>query len=95
MTPNNRLLAAAAWLLLSAPAAHATMELAATFDQKVENAASIILGKCVHKESRLDPTGRWIVTFSTFQVEKTMKGTALPEITVVTSFPRFARGPRV
>jgi hypothetical protein len=84
MTPNNRALALAAALLLSAPATYASMAVAATFDQKVENAASIILGKCVRQESRFDPTGRWIVTYSTFQVEKTMKGNSMPEVTVVT-----------
>jgi len=84
MTPNNRALALAAALLLSAPATYASMAIAATFEQKVENAASIVLGKCVRQESRFDPSGRWIVTYSTFQIEKTLKGGPLPEVTVVT-----------
>jgi hypothetical protein len=85
MTPNNRLAALAATAVcLLAPAAQATLAVAATFDQKVDNAAVIILGKCVRQESRFDPTGRWILTYSTFQVEKTMKGTAGPEVTIVT-----------
>lgn len=84
MTPNNRLLALATVLLLSAPAAHATLAAAASFDQKVDNAASIILGKCVKNESRFDPSGRWIVTYSTFDVETTMKGPALPQVVIVT-----------
>ena len=87
MTANNRILglAATAALLASAPAAHATLAVAAPFEQKVDQAASIIVGKCVKTESRQDPSGRWILTYSTFQVEKSMKG-ALPgtEITVVT-----------
>ena len=84
MAPNNRLLALAAAALLSAPAARAAIAVAATFDEKVENATAIIVGKCVRQESRYDPTGRWILTYSTFQVEKTLKGNALPELTLVT-----------
>jgi hypothetical protein len=41
------------------------MAVAATFDDKVDRAASIILGKCLRQESRFDPSGRWIVTYST------------------------------
>jgi len=85
MTPNNRICALAiSTVLAAAPAAHATLATAATFEQKVDKAASIILGKCVRQESRFDPTGRWILTYSTFQVEKAMKGVAVPELTVVT-----------
>lgn len=86
MTPNNRILALAisAVLVVSATAAHATLAAAATLEQKVDNAAAIVLGKCVRQESRFDPTGRWILTYSTFQIEKTMKGASLPEVTVVT-----------
>ncbi len=58
--------------------------MAATFDQKVENAAAIVLGKCVKTESRYDPTGRWIVTYSTFEVEQTMKGVPALQVTIVT-----------
>jgi hypothetical protein len=86
MTPNNRIGALTiSAILLAAPAAHATLVAAATFDQKVDNAVAIILGKCVRQESRFDPTGRWILTYSTFHVEKTMKGAeAGPEVTIVT-----------
>jgi len=86
MTPNNRLCALTiSAVLLAAPTAHATLVAAATFEQKVDNAAEIILGKCVRQESRFDATGRWILTYSTFQVEKTMKGwDAGPEVTIVT-----------
>ncbi|HKB78754.1 MAG TPA: hypothetical protein VKH35_03460 [Thermoanaerobaculia bacterium] len=84
MTPNNRLLPLIAVLLLSAPAADATLAKAATFEQKVDNAQSIILGKCVGTISRFDPSGRWILTYSTFHVEQTMKGVALPEVVVMT-----------
>lgn len=86
MTPNNRICALTiSAVLLTLPAAQATLVAAATFEQKVDNAAAIILGKCVRQESRFDPTGRWILTYSTFQVEKTMKGAvAGPEVTIVT-----------
>src|SRR5205085_9474331 len=85
MTPNNRLAAvAAALVLLALPAAHAAIAAAASFDDKVDNAAAIILGKCVRTESRLDPSGRWILTYSTFAVEKSFKGGAAGEVTLVT-----------
>ena len=85
MTPNNRFAAlAAAAFFLVAPRLHATLAVAASFDEKVENAATIVLGRCVKTESRMDPTGRWILTYSTFQVEKSLKGAAGAEITVVT-----------
>ncbi len=86
MTPNKNILAlaAAAILLSSAPAAHATLAAAATFDEKVENAASIVVGKCVKSESRLDPSGKWILTYSTFQIADAFKGQAGGQVTVVT-----------
>jgi len=63
MTSNKRLiaLAAAVFIFTAVPAANATIQAAATFDDKVENAASIVLGKCIKSESRLDPSGRWIL----------------------------------
>ena len=86
MTPNNRLLAglALAAIALAAPTAHAAVAAAASFDEKVDNAAAIILGRCIKTESRFDPTGRWIVTYSTFTVEKSIKGAAGSQITLVT-----------
>jgi hypothetical protein len=85
MASNNlmRALAASA-VLLTIPAARASMAVAASFDDKVDRAASIILGKCLRQEARFDPSGRWIVTYSTFQVERTMKGSPMPEMTLVT-----------
>jgi len=78
MTPNNRLTAlAAALVLLAVPAAHAAIAVAASFDDKVDNAAAIILGKCIRTESKYDPSGRWIVTYSTFAVEKSFKGSEM------------------
>ena len=85
MTSNNRLIALGAVLALltAVPAANAAIQAAATFDEKVENASSIVLGKCVKSESRLDPSGRWILTYSTFDVEKSLKGVAQQQITLV------------
>jgi hypothetical protein len=85
MTSNNRLIALSTALLLltAVPAANAAIQAAATFDEKVENAASIILGKCVKSESRRDPSGRWILTYSTFEVEKSLKGVTPQQITLV------------
>ncbi|HSP35085.1 MAG TPA: hypothetical protein VLU46_12265 [Thermoanaerobaculia bacterium] len=88
MTPNNRSLALGAVLLALGfvPRADATLMKAATFDEKVENAASIVLGTAVRKESRWDADHRWILTYTTFRVEKTLKGAGpvQPEVTLVT-----------
>ncbi len=83
MTPNNRLAALAVTLALAAPAAQASMATAAPFEEKVDNAAAIVVGRCVKNESRWDPSHRWILTYSTFEVSKTIKGAALQRITVV------------
>jgi len=88
MSSNNRLLPLAAVMLALAivPRAEATLMRAATFDQKVENAASIILGTAVKKEARWDEAHRWILTYTTFRVEEAIKGgaPAQTEMTLVT-----------
>src|SRR5260221_4590772 len=86
MTSNNRLpmFLALALTALVVPAAHAAVAQAASFDDKVDHSAAIILGKCVKTEARFDPTGRWIVTYATFAVEQSMKGNAGAEVTIVT-----------
>jgi len=86
MIANNRLipLLALVAVALAAPAAQAAVAQAASFDEKVDHAAAIILGKCVKTEARFDPTGRWIVTYATFQVEQSMKGSAAGQVTIVT-----------
>ena len=86
MRPNNlrAVLALAAVVALFAPAAQATISRAVSFDEKVENAAAIVLGTCVRQESRWDEAGRWILTYSTFRVDKPIKGAAAGEITIVT-----------
>lgn len=87
MTANNRraALLLAAFALFFVVDANATISRAFTFDEKVEHAAAIIVGKCIRQESRWDDSRRWILTYSTFHVEKLMKGTmALRELTIVT-----------
>ncbi len=64
--------------------ASATVVQSASFDEKVQAADSIILGRCVKTHTQFDPTGRWILTYSTFQIEESMKGQPSPEVTVVT-----------
>lgn len=85
MAQNNPggLFLAAALLLASSPAT-ASVARAVQFDQKVEKADQIILGKCTSTKSAWDPTGKFIVTYSTFQVEKAFKGPQVPEVTLVT-----------
>ncbi len=87
MTPNNRLTLAAGILgasLLWAPfRAGATLVQTVPFDDKVSNAESIVLGRCTESKSMWDPEHRWILTYSTFTVEESLKGPAVREITVV------------
>ncbi|HEY0155794.1 MAG TPA: hypothetical protein VGF28_00730 [Thermoanaerobaculia bacterium] len=85
--------------------AEATIARAMQFDDKVENAAAIVVGKVVAQQSRWDESGRRILTYSTIQVEKTLKGAQAPQTTIVTpggvvgdiaqeyvGIPRFAVG---
>ena len=64
--------------------AHATLARAVSFDEKVDKAVTIVLGKVIRTRSEWDPSHRWILTYSTFAVEQTLKGTAPAEVTVVT-----------
>lgn len=87
MTTNNRAIALAVLLLavLITPQAGATLTKAATFDEKVANSAAIVLGHVVRKEARWDDQHRWILTYTTFQIEKSYKGLdGQQEITIVT-----------
>jgi hypothetical protein len=86
MNPNNRFLPLLALvaIALATPAAQAAVAQAASFDEKVDHAAAIILGKCVKTEAKYDPTGRWIVTYATFKVEESIKGDAISQVTIVT-----------
>lgn len=86
LRPNNFAavaLLASAMALVALPA-DATLAVSATFDEKVESSPAIILGRCVKTESKFDPSNRWILTYSTFRVEKAFKGSPVQEITVVT-----------
>lgn len=64
--------------------AEATIAKAIAFEEKVENAAAIVLGRCVAQESRWDDAREWILTYSTFEIEKTLKGVPARTITLVT-----------
>lgn len=88
MTANNYLpkAALAAVLTLMPFAAEATLMRAVSLDEKVENSAAIVVGRCVRTESRWDRSGKRILTYSTFAVDRTIKGTPQPtgELTIVT-----------
>ena len=84
-TPRARIfLALAAVALLLPLRAEATLAEAKSFDDKVENAASILVGKVVATESRWDNARRWILTYNRFEIEKALKGSPAREITIVT-----------
>lgn len=87
MTTNNRAISLAVVLtaLLVTPKAGATLTKAATFDEKVSNSAAIVLGHVVRQESKWDDQHRWILTYTTFRIEKSYKGLeGQQEITIVT-----------
>lgn len=70
--------------LLLPSTASAAIARAVDFDEKVAQADAIVLGRCIHTESSWEPSGRWIVTRSTFAVEKQFKGATTATVTVVT-----------
>lgn len=74
----------AALLLLAPLSAQATIARAVQFEEKVQNAAAIIVGKCISQQSRWDDARNWILTYSTFRIEETLKGQPAQEITLVT-----------
>lgn len=84
---SNRLrsvLAFTAAVALMPVAAEATIARAVKFDEKVEQAAAIVLGRVVSQQSSWDAGRQRILTYSKFQIEKTMKGFPSQEITIVT-----------
>ena len=86
MTTNNRRALVIAGVLMAtsvAPSLQASIARAVSFDQKVREADEIVVGRCVKSYSAFDPSGRWIVTYSTFQVEDALKGNNPREITVM------------
>lgn len=87
MITNNRTIALVVAVLASSAicgTAEATLMQAATFDEKVENANAIVYGKVVKQEARWDPQHRWILTYTTIKVERSLKGVTPPEVTIVT-----------
>src|SRR5688500_16731347 len=81
---TRKALALSFLLLLVPVTAGATIVRAVQFDEKVENAPAIILGTCVAQRSEWDAARNWILTYSTFRIEKTLKGMPAQEITIVT-----------
>lgn len=89
MTTNKLSLPLAAVLLagsafVAVPSAQATVSLAASFDDKVQNAHAIILGRVISQETKYDEQKRFILTYTTFAVEDTIKGGTPQQVTVVT-----------
>lgn len=86
MISNNHrtALAFAAVLAFLPIAAEATIARAVKFDEKVETASSIVIGKVTTQHSAWDANRERILTYSTFQVEETLKGFPAREITIVT-----------
>lgn len=74
----------AALLLIIPLTAEATISRAVQFEEKVDRAAGIVVGKCIAQTSRWDSAHNWILTYSTFRIEKTLKGAPAQEITIVT-----------
>jgi hypothetical protein len=77
-------LAFAAVVTLLPLRAGATLTEARSFDDKVDNAASIVVGRCVAKESRWDAAHHWILTYNQFQIDESLKGQPTRELTIVT-----------
>jgi hypothetical protein len=85
MAPNTRLLTLAfVTAVVIVPRADATLMRAMSFDDKVDHAAAIVVGKCVDTRSHWDAEHRWILTYATFRVEESLKGRAPAEVTIVT-----------
>lgn len=86
MAANNQrtALAFAAVLALTPITAQATISRAVKFDEKVEHAASIVVGRIVSQQSSWDAGRQRILTYSKIAVEKTLKGSPAQEVTIVT-----------
>jgi hypothetical protein len=82
----RRMLAIFAFAMLLVPShpAVASLARAISFDEKVAAADQIFLGRVIRTHSAFDSSGRWIVTYSTFQVERNFKGGPEGEVTLVT-----------
>lgn len=86
MAANNQrtALAFAAVLALTPITAQATISRAVKFDEKVADAASIVVGRIVSQQSSWDAGRQRILTYSKIAVEKTLKGSPAQEVTIVT-----------
>ncbi|MGH9456415.1 MAG: hypothetical protein ACRD2J_02095 [Thermoanaerobaculia bacterium] len=78
-----RALIVAAALAAAVPA-YASIARAVPFEEKVQASDAIVLGRVVATESRWDPQKRWILTYSTLEVDRALKGTPAPRLTLVT-----------
>jgi hypothetical protein len=83
MATRTSLILTAALAVCAIPA-HATISRAMSFDEKVDHANAIILGKVISQQSQWDESRRWILTYSTFEVEKSFKGAQARQMTIVT-----------
>lgn len=81
---TRKALALSVLLLLVPVAADATISRAVQFDEKVKDAASIVVGTCISQRSEWDAGHNWVLTYSTFRVSQTLKGNPTQEITIVT-----------
>lgn len=84
MSPNKLVLASFLAAVTLASPARASLVKAVTFDQKVEHADAILLGRCTETQTTWDAEHRWILTYAKFQVEQSVKGAPVREVTVVT-----------
>jgi hypothetical protein len=88
MTTNNRriaLAAAVAATVLLPRSSEATISRSVSFDEKVDGAAAVVLAHVVKSEARWDPSKRWILTYTTFKVDRSLKGEPIQnDLTLVT-----------
>lgn len=82
-TCRTRVLFSSIFVLLTSLSATASVARYVPFEEKVERAGAIVLGRCTATTSELDPSGRWIVTRARFAVAKNFKGSPAPEVEVV------------
>jgi hypothetical protein len=82
--PGRFLLLLVLFALLFPAVSEGTVLRPITFEEKVGNAASIVLGRVVAQRSEWDADKEWILTYSTVRIEKILKGLPAQEVTVVT-----------
>lgn len=70
------LMAGAIGLFGAVSPSHATVARYVPFDQKVDEAEAIVLGRVTGTRSAFDPSGKWILTTATIAVDKSLKGSA-------------------